>query len=915
MALPPGTRLAAYEIVSPLGAGGMGEVYRARDARLHRDVAIKVLPDLFRTDRRRLERFDREAQALAALNHSNIAHIYGVIDDPPALVMECVDGEDLAERLRRGPIPLDEALALATQVAEGMEAAHERGILHRDLKPANIKVTGDGVVKILDFGLAKALDASAFGAMQGLSPDEVANSPTISAAGTELGIVLGTAAYISPEQARGRPADRRSDVWAFGVVLYEMLTGRRPFEGAEVSDVIASVLKDTPRFEALPPATPSAIKRLLRRCLERDRAKRLDSMSAVRLEIEEALGGWDDGHVLPPARRRPVALALPWAAAIASGAALVWVVIAHPSSARSSSPSLRLRPDVGFDGSVELPLHGTPGIALSPDGTQIVFVGRSQGDRSTHLFLRRLDKLSAAPIDGTENGVMPFFSPDGHWIAFSQNGKLNRIPVTGGAPVLIAYAPDSRGGYWCDDDTILFTPFSGHGEHVLRVPSAGGEPKEIGPMVAGHVTQRWPQMLPGGRAVIYTGSQTVDTFEEACLVVQTLDGGPPQSLACGGYGWRYAPTGHVLYLHQGGLFALPFDATRPNSKIRVSAVPILQDVAGADQSGAAHFSLSANGTLAYLPSAGPPPGSGIELLDRSGKTTPLPMRPLNWRTLQYSPDGKSIAMAVETEKASIWVYDVERSSLNRLMFNQSQTVPSWTPDGTAFVYASPQDGPITNLWWERADGSGEPHRITTSGLTQTLPSVSPKADSIVFTQAQTSPAGTYDIMLQSMQGDPRSADWKPVGLPRKFLATQANEGLACFSPDGKWIAYASNESGQFEVYVRPLSGTGKWTISTRGGSWPAWSLKTPELFFGTLDGAIYMVRYDTSSGQFHATRPERWSQGTFVPHSPYSGFSVKPNGALIAKAVPVSAPAPGSSKFVFITNFFEELRAKAAGSK
>jgi serine/threonine-protein kinase len=894
----------------------MGEVYRARDARLHRDVAIKVLPALFRTDRKRLERFDREAQALAALNHPNIAHIFGVIDDPPALVMECVDGQDLAERLLRGAIPLDEALAWARQLTEGMEAAHDRGILHRDLKPANIKVTDDGVVKILDFGLAKALDASALRATPGLSPDDVANSPTLSVAVTGPGIVLGTAAYMSPEQTRGRPADRRSDVWAFGVVLYEMLTGRRAFDGAEVSDVIASVLKDTPRFEALPTATPPAIKRLLRRCLERDRAKRLDSMSAARLEIEDALGAEAAVQVLPQPRRRALAAAVPWAVAIALGVALAWVVFAHRSSARSTSPSLRLRPDLGFDGSVELPLHGTPAIALSPDGTHIVFVGRSPGDKSTHLFLRRLDELSAAPLDGTQDAVMPFFSPDSHWIAFSQKGKLSRVPVTGGAPVPIpADTQDPRGGYWCDDDTILFTPLGAHGGRVLRVPIAGGEPKPIGEMLAGHVTQRWPQMLPGGHAVIYTGSPTVDTFDDACLVVQTLDGAPPQSLACGGYGWRYAPSGHVLYLHQGALFAVAFDATRP--KITGPAVPILQDVAGAEKSGAAHFSLSSNGTLAYLTSAGAPPGSGIERLYRSGKTTPLPMRPLNWQSVQYSPDGKRIAMDVQTEKPSaIWVYDVERDSHNVLTSNRgSDSAPAWTRDGTAIVYASGQEGPISNLWWQPADGSGQPRQITHSTLTQSVPSVSPKGDSIVFTQAQGTPSDTFDIMLQPMQGDPRSGDWKPLGQPQKFLATTASEGLASFSPDGNWIAYASNETGQFEVYVRPLSGRGKWPISTSGGVWPAWSLKTPELLFGTREGIIWVVRYDTSSGEFRATRPERWSPGTFVPHGRLAGFSVNPDGTDIVKAVTVPAPPPGSSKFVLIINFFEELRMQTAGRK
>jgi len=524
LALTPGTRLGVYEVTAQIGEGGMGQVFRARDTKLNRDVALKILPDPFASDSDRLTRFTREAQTLAALNHPNIAHIHGLEESGgiTALVMELVEGEDLSQRIARGAIPLEEALPIAKQIAEALEAAHEQGIIHRDLKPANIKVRTDGTVKVLDFGLAKAIDP-----VSALSTD-ASQSPTLtSPAMTQMGMILGTAAYMAPEQAKGRAVDRRADIWAFGCVLYEMLNGKRAFGGEDVSDTLANVLKSEPDWTALPALMPIPIRRLLRRSVEKDRKRRLDSAAAARLEIDEAITAPATGEgvapvVLAAPRWRRV---LPWAvAAVAFIAAVTTLFLWVPWRKASPPAPLRVSAELGADVSLVI-AEGASAPAgnaavVSPDGSQLAFVARPHGGGAPRLYVRRLDQLTATPLAGTENAVGPFFSPDGQWLGFFGGGTLKKIAVTGGTPVTLADVTNARGGSWAEDETIVFSPGTQRGGSLWRVPAADGTAERLTTLAQGEGTHRWPQVLPGGRAVLYTVSAIVGDLTNAWLAVQ-----------------------------------------------------------------------------------------------------------------------------------------------------------------------------------------------------------------------------------------------------------------------------------------------------------------------------------------------------------------------------------------------------------
>ncbi len=570
LALTPGTRLGPYEVVALIGAGGMGEVYRARDTKLNRDVAIKVLLPSVAGDPDRLARFSREAQVLASLNHPNIAHIHGLEESGgvTALILELVEGEDLAQRIARGPIPLDEALPIARQIAEALEAAHDHGIIHRDLKPANIKLRADGTVKVLDFGLAKAIDPAGSSSVQAM------NSPTLSIHATQTGIILGTAAYMSPEQAAGKAVDKRSDLWAFGVVVMEMLTGRQVFKGETVSHVLAAVLKDEPDWTALPLQTPASVRTLLRRCLEKDRKRRIADAADVRLEIDDApLAASGDGmRVGVPVPQAAWRLALPWAVvgALAAGLATVLVLWAPWRKTMPPPAPLRLSAELGADVSLTFGLGDA--MSLSPDGAVIAFVGQ-KGAGDPQLYVRQLTQLQATALSGTDEAHSPFFSPDGQWIAFFADGKLKKIAVTGGSVVTLCDAPNGRGGAWGEDGTIVFLPNTAGS--LMRVSSAGGMPEPLTSLAEGEFTQRWPQVLPGGKAVLFSGGGVAaGAWDDASLVVQALPTGARTLVQRGGYHGRYLPSGlgsperagreggHLVYLHDGTLFAAPFDLDR-----------------------------------------------------------------------------------------------------------------------------------------------------------------------------------------------------------------------------------------------------------------------------------------------------------------------------------------------------------------
>jgi Tol biopolymer transport system component len=910
----PGTRLGVYEVGALIGSGGMGEVYRARDTRLQRDVALKILPDAFAADPDRLARFEREARTLAVLNHPHIAQIHGFehADGIHALVMELVEGEDLSQRTGRGRIPLDEALPIAGQIADALEAAHAAGVVHRDLKPANIKVRPDGTVKVLDFGLAKAFDARATEA----GSASVSLSPTLTAA-TGVGVILGTAAYMSPEQARGKHVDKRADIWAFGCVLFEMLTGKRAFDGDDVTDVLAFIITKEPDWGALSPGTPAPLQKLLRRCLEKDRKRRLADIADARFELEEA------AH--PPAATvaAPVSVArsrvfvwLPW---LVSAAALVTLVLVgwRWYSAPLSAP-VRVVSDIGADAS--LVIDQGAAFALSPNGQLLAFVAQAAG-APAQLFVRRLDQLSATPLAGTVDARNPFFSPDGQWIGFFADGKLKKISVSGGAAVTLCDAPRGRGGSWSSDGTIVFTPESTGRTALRRVSDTGGVSQQIGEAVDSELVQRYPQVLPGGRAVLYAVNVTAGNNETARVVVQPLPEGPRRVLREGAYYPRYAASGHLLFVHEGTLFAQAFDVER--LELAGEPIPILEGIATSGLIGGAQIAVSESGTFAYLPGnrvQGVGGSAPILWLDRVGGTTPLRPQPSEWSNPRFSPDGRRLALDINVNgNIDVWTYDWERDALELLTRDpRVDRRPVWTPDGSRIVFASTAGGAGTAMmYWRRADGTGEPTRLLDTDLASEPSSWHPNGKVLAFTQYG---RDTFeDLMTVTVEGDERTG-WD-VGTPQVFLKTPVREMEPMFSPDGRWIAYYSQESGRNEVYVRSFpDGGNRVLVSTAGGVDPAWSRASQELFYwsglgltGTAQGGeLYAASYRVDQGTLLFDRPRAIPNARIGPRPRQRDFDVHPDGKRFAVGpVAPAPPATAQRSVVLVFNFFEELKRMA----
>ena len=906
MAITIGTQLGSHEIVALLGKGGMGEVYRARDTKLKREVAIKVLPDEFSRDADRLSRFQREAEVLASLNHPNIAAIYDLeeANGSQFLVLELVDGETIADRLRRGAIPVEEALEIAKHICEALEAAHEKGIVHRDLKPANVKVTPDGKVKVLDFGLARALEGAP-------ANPNFSNSPTLSMMATNAGVILGTAAYMSPEQARGKSVDRRTDVWAFGCVLYEMLTGKRAFEGEEVTDILARIITQEPDWNALPAAAPPSIRRLLDRCLRKDLRRRLADVADARIELEELKEEPQSAPAERVARRSAGRWAIASALTFVLGALAVFLAW---SPWRTPSPPAPLRLSTELGAEASMAINTSAALALSPDGHMLAFVGVKAG--KTQLYIRRLAQLEAAPLAGTDDATNPFFSPDGQWIAFFSGGMLRKMSITGGAAVTLADAPTGRGGAWGEDGNIVFAPNAATGTNLQRVSSAGGKVESQTNLAEGEAVQRWPQVLPGGKGILYTANLIGATsFDDANIVVRPLPTGSPRIVQRGGYYGRYLPSGHLVYLHEGTLFAAPFDLDR--LELAGQPVPAVERVnSNTANTGGAQFAFSNSGTLVYLPGQG---GSGgndppVVWLTRDGKTTPLRSMAANWSNPHFSPDGRKLAMDIfDGKNQDVWVYEWARDTLTRFTFDPAPDgKPVWTPDGRRIVFTSSRDKSQLNLYWQRADNTGDTQRLTESKYIQLPASWHPSGRYFAFTEInpQTGP----DLMILPMEGDETSG-WKP-GKPVVFLSTPAVELEPMFSPDGKWIAYFSNESGRFEVFVRPFPGPGgKWQISTTGGTYPAWS-RARELFYRDLQGRIMVASYAVEGDSFKADKPRLWSDRVTALRPRQRPFDLHPDGERFAVGVESEnqTQAP-HDKVVFIFNFFDELRRIAPVSK
>ena len=666
MALNVGDRLGHYDVTALIGEGGMGQVYQATDTTLNRQVALKILPEAFATDPDRLARFQREAQVLASLNHPGIAAIYGIEEDEAegtrALVLELVEGPTLADWIAHGPIPLDEALPIAKQIAEAVEAAHEAGVIHRDLKPANIKVREDGTVKVLDFGLAKALDPSPTG--------DPSQSPTLTAAATQMGVIMGTAAYMSPEQASGHTADKRSDIWSFGVVLFEMLTGHRLFTGETMSHVLGGVLRIDPDWNTLPTATPQPLRRLLRRCLQKERKRRLRDIGDALAELDDTLTARPTDETAGPGTQPsgwrqalPLVLAASLIVAVITGLA-VWSVTrpAPPMPPRVTRFSIALSPNMSPS-----ELHGR--IALSPSGTHLVYALDDQ------LYLRAMDQREAMPIRGTEGALEPFFSPDGQWVGFFADGQIKRVAVTGGAPVALAPANAPYGPSWSVDDTILF----GAAEGIFRVAGAGGSPELISAAESGEAGFARPQLLPGGERILFT------TVPGGQVVIQSLVTGERRVLIDAGVGYaRYVPTGHLVYVQDGTLLAVPFDADQEG--LTTGPVPLVEGIsqAGAQSAtGLAQYAYSDDGTLVFVPGSTAASSYRLSWVDLQGEEELLDVPPGVYSTPQVSPDGTRVAMQVdEGRNADIWVADVVRGSVSRVTTDPGiDGFPIWTPDG------------------------------------------------------------------------------------------------------------------------------------------------------------------------------------------------------------------------------------------
>ena len=915
MPVQPGTRLGPYEVLAPVGAGGMGEVYKARDTRLDRTVAIKVLPSHVASNPELKQRFEREAKTLAALSHPHICPVFdvGQQDGIDYLVMEYLEGQTLAQRVEKGALSLDQALQYATQIADALDKAHRQGIVHRDLKPGNIMLTTQGA-KLLDFGLAKLKPPSAVASLSML--------PTQDSPMTAPGTILGTFQYMAPEQLEGQEADARTDLFAFGCVLYEMLTGRKAFEGKTHASLIAAILQvEPPLVSTIQPIAPRALDRVVKKCLAKQADDRWQSARDLRDELKwvaepGAMAG--DASAAIPAKPAvpPVAWrrSLPWA--VAAGALIVAIgvlVLWAPWRNVASPAPLRLNAELGAD-LVSVPGPGAATI-LSPDGAVVAFVAQKGGSGSAQLYVRRLNQLQAVLLSGTDGATNPFFSPDGQRIAFFASGTLKTISVTGGAAAALCDAPNARGGAWGEDGTIVFSPDNTPGTSLLRVSSAGGKPASLTSLAEGEVTQRWPQVLPGGKAVLFTSSSNTTAFNDANLVVQLLPSGARKIVQRGGYYGRYLPSGlgsptreggHLVYMHDGTLFAAPFDLDR--LEVTGQPVPALEGVASNPASGAAQFAESASGTLVYSPGQSNT-GIPIHWMDHEGKTTPLRATIAVWFNLVFALDGRRLALEIFEGQGDIWVYEWARDTLTRLTFDlANDRKPVWSPAGRGIAFASARaDKSTLNLYWQRADGTGDAQRLTEGKNNQYPASWHPSGTFLAFEEQ--SPATAYDLMILPLKGDDVSG-WTP-GSPTVFLNTPFAEREPMFSPDGQWLAYQSNESGRgdVDVYVRPFPGPGgKWQISAGGGTYPVWSRTKHELFYGTPNGQIMVAPYAVEGDSFRAGKPRLWSDGR---HALFGNrmFDLHPDGDRFALApAPQTLAGTRQDHVTFIFNFFDELR-------
>jgi serine/threonine-protein kinase len=876
----------------------MGEVYRARDARLNRDVALKILPEAFATDPDRLARFTREAQTLAALNHPNIAQIHGLEEQPPtrALVMELVEGQDLAQRIAHGPIPQDEAVAVARQVADALESAHDQGIVHRDLKPANIKTRGDGTVKVLDFGLAKAYEGSA-------ASSPLSISPTLaSPANTGTGVILGTAAYMSPEQAKGKPVDKRADIWAFGAVFYEMLTGRPLFDGETVSEVIAAVIMREPDLSALPADLAPHVRQLIARCLTRDPKLRMRDIGEARL----ALAGSGAGQPAPSMRaplpvpvrasRWPLVAAGLLAVALAATALALW------RATTSAPPGRVTRYEVQSPETSALVLDSRPNLALSPDGSTLVYVVRIDG--VPRLYVRARGDLESREVPGTRGATHPVFSPDGKQIAFFADGILKRWSLDDNVTEVLRIGDTTnaqrRGLDWLTNDRLVYAPLSISG--LFSVASTGGTPQPLTTLdeKKGERTHRWPAVLPGGKVVLFTVGSLArpDNYDESTIEAVEVATGKRQVVLKGASSARYVSTGHLLFVSAGVLYAVPFDADR--FMTAGTPVPVLRGVNGDSTTGASHLSIAGDGTLAYAPGSGRVGSNHLTWVDRAGAVKALPLPQGLFLDPRLSPDGTRVAVSwfsVSGATSDIWVSDLTRNTFTRLSFSGSAQTPIWSADGLTIYYSYlDPSGWKSTIMRKPADGSRDAEAVVVVDNVRAYIDAVDRDERWAILSAQP-PGGEGNIVKLALKAN---------ASPEPVVGTQFDEVAGTLSPDERWLAYASSETGRFEVYVRDMSKTaGRWQLSTMGGEEPHWSGDGRTLYY-RVDSKLMSVSLGLRES-LDPGPPVQVFDGVYDLRSASSvSYAVDPKSDRFLMIRPSSDNA--TSSIVVVLDWFDELR-------
>jgi serine/threonine-protein kinase len=839
-----GSRLGTYEILETLGSGGMGVVYRARDSRLQRDVALKLVhPHLIDDDR--LERFRREARVLAALGHPNVASVYelGEADGTAFIVMELVPGETLADRLVTGPLPAPEVIRIAGQVAAALETVHDKGLIHRDLKPANIKLTPDGVVKVLDFGLAK-------------STGDGTNSTLLTAtAKTREGVIAGTLGYMSPEQARGQEIDRRTDIWAFGCVVYEMVVGRPVFTRPTSADTIAAVMEHPVNWTEIPSGAPPVITRVLRRCLQRDPKQRLRDIADARLELEDVA---PDVEAAPAPKDRTWLRVGTAAGVLATGFALGALTI---SMTRTSS-------DVVPPGHFVVPLSSTtplggldfPSAAISPDGTRIVYVASRGGQ--TQLFQRFLNSIDPVPIAGTTNAVDPFFSPDSQWVAFFADGQLKKVNLAGGAPITLCNAPVGLGGSWGPGDVIAFAAATGSG--LSRVSAAGGTPQRLTTLdvAQGEFSHRWPEWLPDGDTVLFTVG-TSGSWSDAQIVAQSITSGKRTMLVRGGTNPHFLSNGTLLYAQNGRVMRVALDAS--SLSITGSPVAVLENVRQSAD-GAVQLSVARSGAAVFIPGGTDASERRLVSVGRDGSITPFAAPPGAYAFPRVSPDGRSLIFAKETPTRDLWLYDVTSGATTQVTFDSGATSPTWSPDGKRVAFSSTRVG-VLNLFTSAVGEPDRSERLAASENQQFAGSWT-RDGALVFTEQRS--AGGRDILILAA-GD---------RAPRVLVASPADETSPRISPDGRWLAYVSNEGGRGEVYVTPLANPARSRrVSADGGSEPTWAPNGRELFY--RQGTAMMAAAMDASGQVQSA-PRALFDADFVRGTlDTANYDVLPDGRFV----------------------------------